>query len=183
MKKQPAASKYLDEARLYAHTEWQRIGGPGLVRFLRRLLMTLKKAFLLAEEPTAGKPYPAEAEDFARKMQPKLADEEHKWTTDFAKTSFEQLHAVFDSLDTKADAIIKYLGGGTALVTLGTIATVTPQNAWLVLLLLPSVCCALVSVRYAVLTRIPTTTTFPPTVKDAYDFAEAYGDKGEAKSA
>src|SRR5690606_4594021 len=80
----------------------------------------------------------------------------------------------------KADAIIKYLGGGTAAVTLGTLAAVGPNNAWIPLLLLPSLVFALWSIYLALRVRQPTDVPSPPHVTTAIKYANAYGSQAEA---
>src|SRR5438093_6944908 len=57
------------------------------------------------------------ATEFRKNFTPLEGDEhDYDWVTDFAKFSYEKIHDGFDKLDEKADSIIRYLGGGSALV-------------------------------------------------------------------
>ncbi|MFO0967739.1 MAG: hypothetical protein U0793_19430 [Gemmataceae bacterium] len=105
---------------------------------------------------------------------------QYGWVHAYAKAEYDRLEKRFDILDEKADSIIKYLGGGTALIAIGSLATLTRENAIMPLFLIPSVLCALVAVVFAVSARNPTDTDQPPPVRGAVLYVSSYGDKSEA---
>ena len=68
-----------------------------------------------------------EAVRFKEKWEPE--DEVvYDWTVEYAKDCYTRMETTFRYMDEKADSLIKYLGGGTAAVTLGTLATVNGAN-------------------------------------------------------
>jgi hypothetical protein len=76
--------------------------------------------------------------------------------------------------------VIKYLGGGTAVVTVAALATVNHYSAWLPILLLPSLGCALAAIAFANSARRPRFHPSPPLITEAVNYAEAYSEKAEA---
>jgi hypothetical protein len=120
-----------------------------------------------------------DAEKFSQNFEPKDGCD-YKWAIEYAKESYQQLDHAFRYLDEKADAIIKYLGGGTAVITVAALATVNRYNAWLPILLLPSFGCALAAIALANAARRPRTHPGPPPITEAINYAEAYSDKAEA---
>src|SRR5262245_13540499 len=102
-----------------------------------------------------------------------------KWICEFAKTSYEKLQSTFERLDEKADAIIKYLGGGTAIVAIGALATMTFKTAPLLFLLIPAVLCALRAIYCATVARVPRRVFIPPRVSDAVNYANAFRKEAE----
>jgi hypothetical protein len=121
------------------------------------------------------------AVEFRKKFTPVKDPEcKYQWVVEYAKTTYETLHDSFDKLDDKADAIIKYLGGGSALIVLGAIATVRSDNAWLVLLLLPSLICAIRAINLAIQARSPMDFPLPPPVTKAIEYVEEYKEAAEA---
>ena len=120
-----------------------------------------------------------DAENFKQSFEPKDGCD-YKWAIEYAKERYQRLDQTFRYLDEKADAVIKYLGGGTAVVTVAALATVNHYSAWLPILLLPSLGCALAAIAFANSARRPRLHPSPPPVTDAIDFAEAYSNKAEA---
>lgn len=120
-----------------------------------------------------------DAERFKQKFEPKDGCD-YTWALDYAKESYQRLDQTFRYLDEKADAIIKYLGGGTAVVTVAALATVNHYSAWLPILLLPSLVFALAAIALANAARRPRTHPSPPPITEVINYAEAYNDKAEA---
>lgn len=104
---------------------------------------------------------------------------DYKWAIEYAKESYQRLEKTFQYLDEKADAIIKYLGGGTAVVTLAALTTVNRYSAWLPILLLPSLVCALRAIALALSVRQPTNHPSLPRVTTAIDYVHAYHEAEE----
>src|SRR5207249_532630 len=63
---------------------------------------------------------------------------DYSWVRDYAKERLKQFDQNFDSLDGKADSIIKYLGGGTGIIAIASFLSSSP-NKWIMLATLPSV--------------------------------------------
>jgi len=120
-----------------------------------------------------------EAITFKASFEP-LEKVDYEWVNKYAEYTYQQLHGTFKYIDEKADSIIKYLSGGTAIVAIAAVANVTSDNAVLVLLLLPAFLCALFAIFLASSVRVPSPTTAPPDVKTAIDYADAYDVQGQA---
>jgi hypothetical protein len=98
----------------------------------------------------------------------------------YAKDKYEHLSRASDRLEEKADSIIKYLGGGTAIVALAAFAGITKTTAPIIGLLVPSIGCALAAVWHAVQARQPTKIPVPPRVDEAMSYVHAYKAQSEA---
>ena len=119
-----------------------------------------------------------EAAQFRRQFEPKDGVD-YKWVLEYAKESYDRLERTYRYLDEKADAIIKYLGGGTALVTLGALASGNRPSVLVSALFLPFLLCAILAVLFAAVARLPTFHPSPPRVKSMIEYAEAFGEKAE----
>jgi hypothetical protein len=99
---------------------------------------------------------------------------DYKWALDYAKGLWEYRNKVFAGLEEKAESIVKYLGGGTGLFTLGAIAKVDPSNVAVALCSIPAVVCALVAVGLALWSKIPGPFPGLPTVENAKRYADEH---------
>ena len=124
------------------------------------------------------------AEAFQESIEP-VEGADYDWVWDYAKDVYDRLSKVYKDLDDKANDIIKYLGGGAGLFTLGAIANVNKDNAGLMLSALPALACALLSIFFAVLARKPNENRTQPSVFSAFRFAGHYldGDAEDSKKA
>ena len=107
---------------------------------------------------------------------------DYDWVWDFAKDSYDRAIGVYEALDDKANDIIKYLGGGAGLFTLGVMANINHANADIARWALPSFAMAIISVFFAVLARKPNEVKHPPSIRDAFKYASHYKDAAEAKA-
>jgi hypothetical protein len=80
----------------------------------------------------------------------------------YAKALLERCDALEDSLEQKADSIIKYLGGGTTLVALSAFLSIKPDNARVCLIasiallaFIPALAFAVQALRYAIASLRP----------------------------
>jgi len=103
----------------------------------------------------------------------------YDWVYDYAKDKYEKSLEAFAQLDEKADAIIRYLGGGTTIITLGALIGASRANAFLIFLTLPSIFLALWAIAYAVQARQPTEVPVPPRVDETLIYVEAYRERGK----
>jgi flagellar basal body-associated protein FliL len=104
----------------------------------------------------------------------------------FARELYERYENTGKLLDEKADSIIKYLGGGSALITFGALVSLKIDNQWSCTLgivalvsLLPSLVCAFLAVSSAINARKPQTAATLPNVKFAVEMAEYYKKQDE----
>src|SRR5579884_3270143 len=97
---------------------------------------------------------------------------DYSWIIDYAKLLWDERNAQYKMLDEKADSIIKYLGGGLGLFSLGVLAKVDPANAYLIIWALPAVICALLSLYFATKARGPNPVPTLPPVETATSYAE-----------
>lgn len=107
-------------------------------------------------------------------------DYSYEWVHKYACDSYERLQKQFDSLDNKADATIKYLGGATALVSVGSLFTVTPESYVLLYLLSAPAFFAVLSIITAMMARGPTEVPTPPPVEMATKYVAAFKSRSES---
>ncbi len=105
---------------------------------------------------------------------------DYEWVRGHAKENYERLHKAFNDLDNKADAIIKYLGGGTTVISIAALFNVTPESVYLLYLLAPAVLTSVVSICLAMRARQPTAIPHPPTVEVATKYIAFFNSKSEA---
>src|SRR5208337_1808625 len=120
-----------------------------------------------------------EAEKFKQEIQPEK-EVNYDWVWDYACETHNHIWERYKELDNKANDIIKYLGGGVGLFTVGTIANISSQNVWLVVCAIPSFLVSLASIFFAVLALQPNPVKLPPTVESAYNYANDYKETGKA---
>ena len=117
---------------------------------------------------------------FKETFEPKV-EHDYSWVLNYAESIYSRLETTFRELDSKADSIIKYLGGGGGLLTLGAIAGVSQQEissmTYLILWGIPPAVFAMVSIVFAAIARSPTRTHHPPSVEGAVKYAEHFKDK------
>src|SRR5262245_31100274 len=79
----------------------------------------------------AANPAAARAARFSDNLAPQDGVN-YEWVVAVAKARYDALVKAFDDLDAKAAAIVGYLGGGTGLITLGTLFTAinTAVSPW-----------------------------------------------------
>ena len=119
-----------------------------------------------------------EAKRFRQEFMPE-ENLDYDWVFEYAKEKYDKMLKNLEQLDDKADALIKYLGGGTAFVAFGAIVGAGRGNALAILLMAPSVMLALWAIAYAIRPRLPTPTPVPPKVDEAVSYAEAFRDRGK----
>lgn len=107
----------------------------------------------------------------------------YDWVLDYAKSLWAERLSEFTALDNKADAIIKYLGGGLGLFSIGVLAKIEPANAYLILWAIPAVACAVVSLSLATWARKPNPAPALPPVEAAISYAEEDTDSEKARMA
>lgn len=126
----------------------------------------------------------AAAVDFKNKFTP-VEGVDYGWIEGYAKDLFSRYTTSFNDLDTKAGAIVGYLGGGAGLLTVGLIvaANSTQIPVWVIVWILPSVACAFISLVYASLARKANWTINPPMVDGACKYSEFFRPATKAQAA
>jgi hypothetical protein len=122
----------------------------------------------------------ASADRFKSTFAPQ-PDVKYDWVVGYAKDEYARAVEVFKRLDDKAAVVANYLGAGTGLLTLGSVAGVASATAspWIVLAALPAVALAMLALVCASAARRTAFRPAPPTIKDAIDYAEYFGDRAE----
>lgn len=123
----------------------------------------------------------AQALAFMKAVQAKEGVE-YDWVIEHAKDLWDERRKHFASLDEKADSIIKYLGGGLGLLSVGILAKVDANNAYLVGWTLPAVVCAIASLFLAAIARKPNSVPTLPPIDAAVGYAEEGKEKKEAQA-
>jgi hypothetical protein len=121
-----------------------------------------------------------DALDFAKKVRINEA-QHYDWVWEYSKDLWTHRVKVIGLIDEKAESIIKYLGGGLGIVSLGIIAIPTTMMH-LALWMLPAIFCAIVSIAYALYARWPKDMPALPSIKEAIEYTDHYIDNDNAKA-
>jgi hypothetical protein len=116
-----------------------------------------------------------EAETFQENIEP-TKEADYTWVWRYSEDTFKRVETIYKELDDKANDIVKYLGGGTGLFTLGVLANVSHSNYWIIICALPAFLLALTSIALALRARQPNPACQPPSIRSAYKFADHYID-------
>jgi len=120
-----------------------------------------------------------EALKYAQSFEPQ-EEVDYGWVFPYGEAFYDTLARRADALDEKADSIIKYLGAFSGLAALigGYIANA--GRWWEALSVLPMFALSLFAIWKAAQSRNPIIVPMPPPIKNAIEYAEAYGDKAMA---
>ena len=108
---------------------------------------------------------------------------EYKWVWEYAKGLWEYRAKSLSSIEDKADSIVRYLGSGTGLFTIGVLAKIDASNNYLVWWTLPALLCALFSIFVAVWVKKPDVVPSPPAIDNAKAYADGLGTEWKATAA
>jgi hypothetical protein len=128
-----------------------------------------------------AQPQLAQAKEFSKTIEPK-DNVDYDWIWNYAKDKFDRAEQTYNELDDKANDIIKYLGGGTGLFALATLANITPKNFYVFFLAVPSFVLAVVSIALAASARRPNPVLELPDIRRAYRFVTNF-ENGESSKA
>lgn len=129
---------------------------------------------------TEGSRADDEAKSFAKSYVPKDGAD-CEWVKSYAHFIFDKLVEADRGLETKAENMVKLLGGGTGLLTLGALANLSRLGTTPALVFAIGLCFALVAVVVAVRAREPQDSFLPPDIKTALEYADAYENVAEAR--
>jgi hypothetical protein len=113
------------------------------------------------------------------KLSPGIA---YDWVATYAMEENRQALASLDSVDSKADGLIRYLGAGSAFVSLLALYSQPGggQHLWAIA---PTLLLLLLSLGCAVIARAPQAHPNPPFTKSAVQFAEFYKENANVRFA
>jgi hypothetical protein len=137
---------------------------------INRAIRSLWK--IVQPTPIESRPEYQEAETFKRTIEPTQASESYEWVWDYSKDVYDRISKMNSVLDDKANDIVKYLGGGTGIFTVGLLSNMDNSNVSVFVWALPSYFFALFSIWLAILARKPNTAYSPPSVKSAFEYAD-----------
>ena len=120
------------------------------------------------------------AHEFKNTFSPKQ-DVDYDWIEDYARLIYDRFDQADQTLDAKAESIIKVLGGGTGLLTLGAIINLPKLGLPVAIGLAISILLALVAITFAAWVRLPRQTFLPPSVGWAMSYADWYRDDARRK--
>jgi hypothetical protein len=120
-------------------------------------------------------------EQFRDEFQP-LPGLDYGWIVKFAQDEYARLADGFKQLDEKAAAVGSYLGAGTGLLTLGSVAAMASGQVspWTVVLAAPSILLGLSALIAGVRARLTVRRPTPPPAVRAVAYAEHYHERGAA---
>lgn len=123
----------------------------------------------------AANPQARDAKIAADNFRPR-AGVDYEWVSKYAQARYAESSAALKELDDKAGAVAGYVASGAGLLTLGSLAALSsPQiHPLAILFTLPSLACAILSVRAALKARETTTIYPPPSVPAAAELAHHY---------
>ena len=104
---------------------------------------------------------------------------DYGWVRTYVRESYGKLEQADQNLDNKAESIIKLLGGGSGLLSIGAIVNLSRLSGWVAVCLLISLVFALAGIVFAARVRVPSQTFLPPSIGWAIRYAEVY--KGAAE--
>lgn len=106
---------------------------------------------------------------------------EYAWVDDYRRVVWDHRCKVLSTLNDKADAIFRYLGGGTGLFALGVLVKLDHEHARLTEVSLPALLCALAAILLACIAKNPSYAPNLPSIQDALTtYAEGSGSDHEA---
>jgi hypothetical protein len=114
--------------------------------------------------------------DYKNNFQPK-ASEDYGWVRDYADFVYGQFEKTGQTLDAKAESIMKLLGGGSGLLTLTAIVNLTKIGTAVFVMLGIALAFAIVSILIAAWVRLPGNYYLPPSVAWALEYVAAYSDE------
>ncbi len=120
-----------------------------------------------------------EAMERANTIKPEEAID-YEWVLEYSLNCYTRLSQAVDAIDEKAEAIMRYLGGGVAIFSLAGSWLSLYANRGIGLVLLPSILFAIRALHLALKARAPALNPFPPAGKRAYDYATHYRPKDQA---
>jgi hypothetical protein len=147
---------------------WQR---------LRRWL-PLRRGWL--REAVEADPRYEKAKQFWTGFRPKDGAD-YGWVFDYSMEEARRLKGVLGELDEKADAVVRYAGALTSIVSLGFTFSIRNGVAWPALCSVPAIACMVVALAKAIGVRAPDDIPFPPTPADAIHYAELNKDPASAR--
>lgn len=130
-------------------------------------------------QPVARRAEYLKALDFEERIQP-IEGVDYEWAWDYAKGAYDRLATIYSKLDEKADGIIKYLGGGAGLFTIGMLTNLDKIPAAYLAWSIPAVIVAVLSVIVANLARKPNDSSLPPSVESAFRYADSFNKTAKA---
>lgn len=113
--------------------------------------------------------------DFQKSYNPE-SGLDYRWVADHSVEEFKRLSRDVDSLDEKADSLIRYLGAGSGFISLGTLLAKEQSVTPLFPILVPTLCFLLVALCLAVIARKPQFYPAPPYTREAFDFVDFFKD-------
>ena len=127
-----------------------------------------------------GDPDYQKAHEFKDTFSPKEGVD-YDWIEDYARLVYDRFDKAEQTLDAKAESIIKFLGGGTGLLTFGAIVNIQKLGLPVAVALGISLLLAVVAIAIAAWVRLPRQTFLPPSVGWALAYANFYQDAARSK--
>jgi hypothetical protein len=114
-----------------------------------------------------------ESLQFARHYEPK-AGTDYSWVMEYANSEYKRLEEILNSMESKADQLIKYMGTGSGIVALVFTYSLSTKHWMSTLQILPTLVMFFVSTIFASRARSPERVPSPPHTSDAIRYAHAY---------
>jgi len=137
---------------------------------MRKIWLFLKRLWdgTWIQERVENNPSYRSAVKFSDDYEPK-ADRDYKWALDYSIKEYEQASLRVETLDSKADTLIGYLGAGSGLVSIGLAYGLGQGKAKVLIAAIPALLLLLVAIVLALVARIPSKFPSLPYAKDALE--------------
>lgn len=103
---------------------------------------------------------------------------DYGWVAEHSADEFKRLSRDVDSLDEKADSLIRYLAAGSGFVSLAALFSGTEPKAILFLLVVPTLLLLFIALCLAVMARKPQFYSAPPYTQEAFGFVDYFKGSG-----
>jgi hypothetical protein len=110
---------------------------------------------------------------FKDRFQPR-DDVDYAWIQTYSREVYSRLEQADQTLDTKAESIIKLLGGGTGLLALGALINAPKIGILPVICICAALLAALFAIFSAAWVRVPRESFLPPSIAWAISYAHRY---------
>jgi hypothetical protein len=103
---------------------------------------------------------------------------DYQWVAEHSTDEFKRLSCAVDSLDEKADSLIRYLAAGSGFISLAMLLGGAQSEALLFLIVMPTLLFLLIALCLAVMARKPQLHPAPPYTQEAFEFVDFFKNAG-----
>lgn len=114
-----------------------------------------------------------EAYEYKNKFVPRDG-QDYGWVQDYARFNFDQLLSANNTIDSKAESLLKIFAGGSGLLSIGAVLQLSKVSFAVAVFWGVSLILAVACIIIASLVRFPKDTFLPPSIAWALEYAESF---------